>query len=542
VRRFLTTRALGTRALTVTALGAAVATVTACAGAPTGNSGSGTTAPYVSGKTLTMLLPGDPGNLDPDFTSLSVTLATDHFLYDSLVSIAPGGAVEGNLATKWSGGTTQASYTLKKGITCSDGTPLTASDVAANISFIGNPKNASSRLSVWVPPGATATGDNATGTVTVKSATPDAFLVTDVGSAQIVCPGGMKNRDLIKEGADGTGMYTVTQAVPGSQYTLTLRKGYDWGPGGVTDKTRGVPAKVVLKVAPNMTTAANLLVSGQANIGEVIGQDMQRLRAQHLYEQDVVAPLGELWFNQKPGMPGADPAVRKALTEAAQLTQLGQVLTSGTGKPATGLVAPGFSPCKGNTVGSNLPAHSLSAAKATLDSDGWTAGPGGTRVKNGTKLAMAFYYPTSLGTGTASAAELLQQEWSALGVQVTLRGITDPELDTMIVAGQAAWSAGIIPLTLTQPSQLVPFASGVTPPKGTNFAFLNNAAYKADVTKAVARAGQAGCADWNAAETALISDIDLVPFVDSSVPTFGTGATFKLSQGSVMPSSVRMLG
>ena len=90
-----------------------------------------------------------------------------------------------------------------------------------------------------MPPGATATGDDATGVVTVKSAVPDAFLVSDVGQTEIVCGNGMKNRNLLKEGADGTGLYTLTSAVPGSSYTLTLRKGYTWGPGGVTSEHRG---------------------------------------------------------------------------------------------------------------------------------------------------------------------------------------------------------------------------------------------------------------------------------------------------------------
>jgi peptide/nickel transport system substrate-binding protein len=33
-----------------------------------------------------------------------------------------------------------------------------------------------------------------------------------------------------------------------------------------------------------------------------------------------------------------------------------------------------------------------------------------------------------------------------------------------------------------------------------------------------------------------------VPFVNTTVPVFGKNATFDLSQGSVVPSSIRMLG
>ena len=198
----------------------------------------------------------------------------------------------------------------------------------------------------------------------------------------------------------------------------------------------------MLKVVTNMTTAANLLLSGGANIGEVVGADTQRLTS--LYSQSVDAPFGVLWFNQKQGTPTAQEPVRKALTQSLQLTQLGQVLTSGTGTPSTGMVAPALSPCKGNTVGANLPAYDQSAAKSALA---------------GQKLTIAVYYPTSLGTGATGAATLLQQTWSQLGVTVSLHGITDPEIDTAIVAGQAAWNIAILPLgaRLAPTARAVPF-------------------------------------------------------------------------------------
>jgi peptide/nickel transport system substrate-binding protein len=522
---------------TAAALSVAAVSVAACSSGGSASSAGGSASPasggasatasqqYASGKAATVILPADPGSLDPDLTSLSVTEQADFFLYDSLINFTSSGAIESGLASKWSGTTTAASFTLKQGVTCSDGSPLTASTVAANINFIGNVKNASSRVGIWVPPGATATGDNATGVVTVKSPVADPFLVTDVGSAEIVCGNGMKNRGLLKEGADGTGMYTLTSAVPGTSYTLTLRKGYAWGPGGVTSSTPGVPATVTLKVVANMTTAANELLASQANVGEVLGPDTQRVSS--LYSHSIYAPLGELWFNEKAGSPTASLAVRKALTEAVQLNQLGQVLTAGTGKPSTGLVEPALSPCKGDTVGSSLPAYDQSAAKSALA---------------GQKLSIALYYPTSLGTGATGAVTLLQQTWSQLGVSVSLHAITDAEIDTDIVAGQAAWNVAILPLGVDSPGQLVPFLSGATPPKGTNFAYLSNPAYTADVTKASAIAGSAGCPDWNAAETALFKNVDLVPFVNSALTIYAKGATFQFAEDMVSPASIRMLG
>src|SRR5262249_41352129 len=141
---------------TAAALSAAAVSVTACssggssaanAGSPSASGASSSASQqYASGKSATVILPSDPGSLDPDLTALSVTLQADMFLYDSLVNISSTGAIESGLATKWSGTATDASFTLKKGVTCSNGTPLTASTVAANINYIGNVKNASARL------------------------------------------------------------------------------------------------------------------------------------------------------------------------------------------------------------------------------------------------------------------------------------------------------------------------------------------------------------------------------------------------------------
>jgi peptide/nickel transport system substrate-binding protein len=526
-RRVLTTAAaLSAAAVSVAACSSSGSSSTPSSGSSASSSASASaSAQVVSGKSATFLLPSDPGSLDPQQTALSVTYQADLFLYDSLMSTSSSGTPEANLATKWSGTTTTASYTLQKGVTCSDGSALTASTVAANINYIGNVKNASARVGIWVPPGATATGDDATGVVTVKSPVPDPFLVTDVGSTEIVCGKGMKNRSILKQGADGTGPYTLTSAVPGSSYTLTLRKDYTWGPDGVTSSTPGLPTTVALKVVANMTTGANELLAGQANLGEIIGSDASRVSS--LYSKSIYAPLGELWFNEKPGSPTASVAVRKALTQALQLNQLGQVLTAGTGKPATALVEQSLTPCKGNTVGQNLPAYDATAAKSAL---------------SGQKLSIAVYYATSLGTGAAGAATLLQQTWSQLGVNVSLHAITDAQVSSDIVGGAAAWNVIILPLGLTSPNQLVPFVSGATPPKGTDFAYINNPAYTADVTKASGIAGTAGCPDWNAAETALFKNVDLVPFVNSAITWYAKGATFQFTQDMISPTSIRMVG
>jgi peptide/nickel transport system substrate-binding protein len=525
--------------LAIAAAGALTLTLAACGGNGSASASSGQN--FANGKTFTMVLGSDPGSLDPQFTSLSTALETDAFMYDPLVNIDPHGNMVAGLAEKWSGTATTATYTLRKNVTCSDGSPLTASVVAANINFVGDPKNASNSLGLFVPPGAKATGDDTAGTVTVTSPTPDPFLDRNVGGLLIVCNKGMQDRSTLKQSGDGTGMFTLTEAVAGDHYTFTRRKDYAWGPGNWKTNESGLPDKVVLKVVANETTAANLLLSGGTNAASIIGPDGQRLQAQKLFERSIVSTFGELWFNEKPGLPGADESVRRALTQALDLTQLNQAVTSGTGKPATGLVSPG-GPCSQNTVGSNLPAHDATAAKTTLDSAGWTAGAGGVRTKNGQKLSMVFFYPTSLGAGMQAGAELVQKVWGDLGVDVTLKGVTDAEVGQQVVGGQGTWNAAFIPVGVNLPTQIVSFLSGPTPPKGTNFAFLNNAGYTSNVQAASALVGTSGCDKWAAAEVSLFQHVDVVPFADSTVPVYGKGVTFELSQIGVSPPSIRMLG
>ncbi|MGW2445773.1 ABC transporter substrate-binding protein [Streptomyces sp. NPDC001675] len=527
-------------ARTIAVAGVLTSTLAACGGhsGPGTSPGGGTP---VNGQTFTMALGADPGSLDPHFTSQSSALQVDRFLYDSLVNIDERGAVVPGLAAAWRSTTTRVTYTLRKNITCSDGSPLTAGDVAANVNFVADPDNGSTRLGVFVPPGAKAVADDRAGTVTVTTPTPNSFLDRTVGSLHIVCRKGMKDRSALRRGASGTGMFKIAESVAGDRYTLTRRKDYAWGPGDWKTDRQGLPDKVVLRIVSNGTTAANQLIAREVNAAQLAGADQQRLRQMNLFRREVLAPLGELWFNQAKGRPGADVRVRRALTQALDLGELGKVLTGGTGRPATGLVAPGLGPCSQDTVRGTLPAFDAGAAARALDAAGWRTGPGGTRVKDGEKLRLSLYYLTSLGPSMQASAELVQKRWKSAGAQVDLKGVSDAEHGKLVLGGQDAWGATIMPLGVALPTEAVPFLSGPTPPGGNNFAAIDNPAYTAGVAAASAIAGTAGCGAWADAEKHLFKDLDLVPFVNSATPTYAQGATFELSQGTVTPGSIRMV-
>ncbi|MEF9915439.1 ABC transporter substrate-binding protein [Streptomyces sp. P5-A9] len=521
----------------VATTGALALALTACGG----SDGGSTAGKPVEGGSFTLALPADPGNLDPHATTLSVAGQVDAFMYDSLVAVDTSGKEVPRLARSWKSTATTASYALREGVTCSDGSPLTATVVADNINYVANPKNGSSVTGLYVPAGAKAEADDAARTVTVTSPNPDAFLGRNIGGLAIVCGKGLKDRSVLKQGGSGTGMFTLTQAVADDHYTFTRRKDYAWGPGDWKTGAKGLPDTVVLKVVRNEATAANLLLAKLINAAVINGQDKARVEASHGFKRSMHTPVGQLWFNEKSGEPTADPEVRRALTEALDLKQLRTVVTNDGGTPAVGLVAKGQGPCTQDTVKGSLPGYDAAAAAAALETRGWRAGSDGVRQKGGKKLALTFYYPTSRGAPMQNAAELLRSFWKEAGVKVTLRGAADSQFD-QVISGQGSWDALFLPLTVTLPTQIVPFVSGPTPPHGNNFGYIDNAGYTAHVKAASALPGPKGCDEWAAAEKALFERADVVPFADLVTPVFGNGATFDLVDGAVAPTSIRMVG
>ena len=520
-------------------IAAAALALTGCA---SGGTVAGTRGAHlVSGGTLIVAIPTDPGNLDPQQTSLQIDNEIWPFAYDPLVNEAANGSIVSGLATSWRQSGNSATFTLNKQATCADGSKVTPSLVAANIAYITNPKYHSPLAATNLPPGVTAHADNAADTVTLSWPQPYPFFLTQLAGVPIVCPKGLANRSILAHGTDGTGPYVLSQVVPNAQYTYKLRKHYSWGAGGAGTTAKGQPAKVVFKLVANETTAANLLLSGSVNIAGVTGPDRTRLAAQHLFRTQFLADVGEMEFNETPGKPGADLNVRRALTMALNLPQLRSVMTSGNGVAPTGLETVTPRPCHGNTVAGNVPSTSLTSAERVLTADGWKPGPGGVRQKNGKPLALTFIYATSEGTPAADAAQLAMSEWTKLGVKVHMQGLSDTEISSVIF-GTGNWDIGWIPLTTALPSQTAPFFSGPVPPKGTNYEHIVNPTYNKLTAQAATKPGNSGCPLWNQAEQALIKRLDVVPFAAQTQPTWAKNATFVVGGGGILPTSLRLLG
>ena len=475
--------------------------------------------------TFTMALRGDPGNLDPQMSAGSDLITISQLSYDNLLSVDPdNGEIQSQLATEWQVDGTTVTLTLAEGITCSDGSDFTASDVVANVDYVADPKNKSPFLGTYLPVGVTAKADDAAGTVTLTLAEPAPFVLNGLASLSMVCEAGLQDRDSLAAESNGTGPYELTEAVPGEQYTYELRDSYTWGPNGATTAEEGMPATVVMKIVANEGTRANLVLSGGLNAAQVLGPDVDRLDEAGLFAAETPVLLGEQWYNHADGHGTSDPAVRMALTQALDLAELQSVLTAGKGTPATTLAVLEPVACPGDSVSGALPAQDVEAATTVLSD----------------VPELTFVFDSSAGSSVAAAAELAVQQWEAAGVEVTAKGL-DPTAVEQAIFGTGDWDIAWVPLNVNSPDQLVPFLSGPgLADGGTNFSGIDNPDYSAGVEEASAMDGTEGCDTWLQAESALIEAADLVAFANNVVKTFGNGAEFQIS-GSLVPTSIRML-
>ena len=518
------------------------ATLAGCGGGDGGDGGpgDGDAASYVDGGTFTLGLSSDPGNLDPVMAAGTSLFTVTQFAYDPLVSVdGETGEIRSQLASEWTVDGTTVSLTLAEGITCADGTELTATHVADSLNFVADPKNQSPFLGTFLPVGAQAEADDAARTVTLTLESPAPFVLNGLGNLPIVCPAGMEDRSTLSGGTAGTGPYELTEAAPGDHYTYTLREGYTWGPDGATTDEPGLPATVVVQVVENESTAANLLLSGGLNAASVSGPDAERLEQSELFSASTPALVGEQWFNHAEGRVTAGPDVRMALTQALDLEELQGVITAGKGSTPTVLAANEPVACPGDSVGSSLPAHDPDAAAALLDEAGWTAGSDGVRTKDGEPLSLTFLYQNNLGSSGDAAAELAVQQWKALGVDATAKAQNETTL-TGTIFGAGDWDVAWVSLNVSSPDQLVPFLSVPAAPDGTNFSAISDEEYDAAVEEAASLNGTEGCDTWLAAESGLIENADIVPFAANEVQTFGKGAEFA-TPGQLQPLSIRML-
>ncbi|MCR2817404.1 ABC transporter substrate-binding protein [Microbacterium sp. zg.Y1090] len=488
-------------------------------------------------KVITVALAADPGELNPITNATEAGQIVSAYAYETLVDFTSGKDAAGALAESWTESTTEVSFTLKDGILCADGTPLTASDVKASFEYAAAEETGSPFKGVYFPAsGLTIEADDDARTVTFTSEQAQSFLLGTIGLMPVVCAAAVEDPSALATTSLGTGPYALADSAPGQSYTFELRDDYTWGPRGVTSETEGLPATVTIEIVENETTIANMLQSGDVQVGTVAGADRDRLDALDLNALQVPDRPGLVFFNQNDGRPTGDPAVRQALASAIDRDAVGKVSTGGRGTELKTLVSSFSSVCTTADATAVIPAFDAAAAGAALDAAGWTLS-GDVRRKDGKNLELVLLYPGNVDESVVSGIELIQQQLAEVGVTATP---TPSPAYTDVIFGGGDWDLIWAPIATTLPNTWAGIMSGEFPPNGGNWTFNTNEEFFALTAQAQALAGEESCDAWTAAQESLIADAAVLPFYESTGTFYGDGVTFDLSStGLIVPTSLR---
>jgi peptide/nickel transport system substrate-binding protein len=351
----------------------------------------------------------------------SDTLLSFGFMYEPLVYVNPlqAGKTTPMLASSyaWGAGNKSLTFTIRQGVKWSDGTPMTAADVAYTFNLIKK-YPALDLTGVWsVLSSVTATGN----TVTMDFSTvavPYFYYIADqtpIVPEHIWSKLSNPTTNAITDPV-GTGPFLMNKCSP-SNITYTANPNY-WQPGLPKVKKIEYPAYT------SNTTANNDLANGTAQWGA------QYIPAINTFYKSK-SPDYNYWFpptvnvSLVPNLTNpllANVKVREAMSYAIDRAKVSTIGESGYEPPAnqTGIVTPTFASSQDSSAVSAW-GNGYDPAKATslLESAGFHMGSDGIMVNSaGQKLQFTVLNIGDYSDWVASV-QVIQQELKSVGIAIT---------------------------------------------------------------------------------------------------------------------------
>ncbi|MFI7364417.1 ABC transporter substrate-binding protein [Streptomyces sp. NPDC050149] len=402
---------------------AASGVLAACAPPPAKESGDGATSSGAGAQgadvpidTLTLALPSSLSTLDVGRESGVLNYLVAVLAQESLLSVDPSGKLGPGLASSWKQPDARTYvYTLRRGVTFTDGTPFTADDVVASIDAIRDPKNGSALGYAYAGVDSVkSTGDHE---VTIRLKAPDAmFAWTTTAGGLLVSSRAFLTRNKGRIGTAktlllGTGPYRITEFAA-DDHVLLERNDAWWG-------EKPAVRKLKLSFVPDAGTRLVAMKSGAVDGALGLASDEARgwesnARVTYTGDRSVVS----LAFDTAKA-PFDDVHVRRAIAHAADREGMVKGILHGKAEVADALpsremwgdLMPAAEVRSGYGA---IPALSfdLDAARAELDKssakDGFTA---------------ELHYPNS-GPQLGKAALALAASLKKIGITLNVKEIT----------------------------------------------------------------------------------------------------------------------
>jgi len=391
------------------------------------------------GGTLRFAVSSDQGCVDPQQVASNDTIYSLRQVVDSLTDQDPAtGELRPWLATSWESNADATAYTftLREGVTFSDGTPLDAEAVKANFDAVPRLGPRGTLPKGYLAGYAGTTVESPT-RFTVSFDRPNVQFLqgTSTHSLGILSPATVaKSDDERCASVIGSGPFVIESYTRDESIVLAKRPGYAWGSQLWQSQGEAHLDRVEFRIVPESGVRVGSLQSGEVDaIGNIAKQDEALLAAagvQLLGRANPGVPFG-ITFNQATPL-GADPAVREALSLAIDRAEIVATVYTSQTKPATSALA---STTPGYADQSALLAHDPARAQAVLDAAGWLPGPDGIRVKDGAPLSVELTWYSNSPANRATV-ELIQQQVREVGIDLQLRERPISESNPIQQSGQ----------------------------------------------------------------------------------------------------------
>lgn len=334
----------------------------------------------------------------------------------------------------WNDTGTEITFTLRDGVKFSDGSPLTAEDVAYTYQVMKDVP-AANRLGLPIA-SASAVGTNQ---VKVTFTQPQFQNIFNIAGQTFVV-----KKSVYSASSDpakfadakpvGTGPYTLANfTAQGLQ--LKANPGY-WG------GTPPVPEVDVPSFSSNDVALQQLSAGKIDYAGNFVSQIEQSFVAKDPQNHHYWFPainVVTLVFNVKSG-PAAlqDPAVRKAVSMGLDRQKVAGQAEQGYEAPATsssGLLLPNFSSVLPKEYANDLkPTQDAAAVETIMKGAGYAKDAKGIWAKNGQEVAFKIEDPTAY-TDYYQAAQIMSQDLKAVGFDVSVNGVDANKWYSDLAAG-----------------------------------------------------------------------------------------------------------
>ncbi|MEV7010001.1 ABC transporter substrate-binding protein [Streptosporangium sp. NPDC051022] len=400
----------------------------------TGTAGCSTAAGGVSADTgvprpggaLRIGVSEDPVCLDPPQANFASAVNVMRQLFDSLTDQDPrSGEIKPWLATSWEIDARATSFTfhLREGATFSDGAPVDARAVKANLDEVVKLGAKSLFASTYLS-GYKGTTVVDARTARVEFAQPNIQFLQATATTSLALS---SPASLARPAADrcrapvGSGPFVLDRWQTNQSVSVKKRSGYAWGSSLSAHRGEAYLDSVEFRIVPEQGVRSGVLTSGQVDaITDV----------QPVTERQFRGGGFQVLSRHNPGLPYAlypntfrpllgDEAVRRAISKGIDREQVVKVVLTPTYRPATSILT-GTTPAYLDQR--DRLAHDPAGAAALLDGAGWRPGPDGIRVKDGVKLSPNVYFTTGFNPNT-TILELLRQQLRVIGVDLQLRPV-----------------------------------------------------------------------------------------------------------------------